>query len=554
MKKIILVLSLALILSCLFVVSVSAEVTTYDDAPAKTKIQVSTDDVVVFDDGFCCPTGYIFKDISAINGERAGLMNDALDFSYINEKTGKTYAFANIVEMDIPQGVTYIGGRAFQDVKTIQKVSIPDTVTGIGVAMFQGAINLTECTFEHNENSNFTSFPTYIFYNTALTAFSMPDCVTKIQGAAHFTSCDNLQGVHLSKKLTDWESGGGGLRTATFDDCHNVYFVNEAFTYDNIPEKPTVYYFPANLENMANQCIFRECQSLNDVLVFGEKLTSAPNEYLFQNGPANKVVFLGDMTTVSTKWWGKTTHVFFANENDVDASCVTFSGGKTAVFCNAEGNTEHLKEKTLATEANCENPKMVADYCFCGALISRVVEEGSVALGHKYDGDVTYSTLALLTAGTRYTACTNGCGTFKEESVTVLVSLGYSASTFGETYSFTTGYNVDREALLAYEAQNGVTVSFGYAFNKAEGFDSENATIDSFKLNAPIKASNSGERICAFTYKMSYAGSSNLATDIIVGAYVVEKSGDGESLTFINKVGGVFEAISYEKVLENSSK
>lgn len=466
-KKILLMLTMVLMLSCLLVVSANAAVTTYDDAPTRTNIQVSTDDIVVFDDGFTCPTGYVFKDQATVNGGKAGDMQYAFDFTYINDKTGKTYSFANIVELDIPQGITYLGDRLLQDVKTIKKLSIPNTVTGFGVAFCQGATNLEECTFEHDENSNLTSFPTYIFYKTSLKAFSMPDCITEIKGEAHFTGCSNLQAVHLSKKLTTWESGGGGRRTATFDDCYNVYFINEAFTYDNIPAKPTIYYFPANLETMSNQCIFRECQSLNDVLVFGEKLTLAQNEYLFQNGPANKIVFLGDMTTVATKYWGKTTHVFFANKNDIDSSCVTFSGGKTAVYCNAEGNTTHLAEKTVDEPARCEVDAGKVTYCFCGYEISKEAIEGT-ALSHDYDyvNNENAKLIAIVygdysKVGTKTVKCGN-CDKGNSE-ITADAIFTYKGYSKNDKDGLCVGYLINQAALKEYETLNGVKISYGFA-------------------------------------------------------------------------------------------
>ena len=111
-------------LSCIFVISVGA-VTTYDDAPQRTQIQVSTDDVVVFDDGFCCPTGYVFKDLNNIS---SGGWNDpalpkCFDFSYINEKTKKAYEFKNIVELDLPQGLTEMGGYLGRNITTLKRIS-----------------------------------------------------------------------------------------------------------------------------------------------------------------------------------------------------------------------------------------------------------------------------------------------------------------------------------------------------------------------------------------------------------------------------------------------
>ena len=107
MKSKLLMLTFILMLCMAFALSVGAQVTTYDDAPERTKIQVSVDDVIVFDDGFTCPAGYVFKDQTRIENNNS--FASACDFEYINKKTEKNYTFDNVVALDIPQGVTYIG-------------------------------------------------------------------------------------------------------------------------------------------------------------------------------------------------------------------------------------------------------------------------------------------------------------------------------------------------------------------------------------------------------------------------------------------------------------
>jgi hypothetical protein len=65
------------VLSCVFLISASAEVVIYDDAPTKTNIQVKEDDIVVFDDGFTTLSAYVTQD----NTHLAGWLN-FFDFSY----------------------------------------------------------------------------------------------------------------------------------------------------------------------------------------------------------------------------------------------------------------------------------------------------------------------------------------------------------------------------------------------------------------------------------------------------------------------------------------
>ena len=380
MKRFLTLTVLVVLAISLFVISSSAAVTTYDDAPAKTNIEVRTDDVVLFDDGFCCPVAYVFKDVTQIagGGHNNPSIASSFDFTYINTKTGKSYTFDNIKEFDIPQGITYVGQYAMMKCNNLVRVSFPDSITSLGACIFQSAAGLQECTFEHNENSNFKTFPNFMFYDTDLRWFSMPDCITKIDGQAHFASCENLGPVYFSKNLVTLYSGNQS--NALFANDPNVFFVNDPITSDNVPTvKPKIYYFPANLETITGET-FKTCTNLNEVLVFGEKMTkiyydNAP--WVFNAcGNNSTIVFLGDVESIklgqnnSTFYWS-VKNVYFANKNDKTYADVGYTGQQNnkVVFCNAEGNTTHLVEKNLGTEATCITNEFVKTYCFCGALV-----------------------------------------------------------------------------------------------------------------------------------------------------------------------------------------
>ena len=148
-KKLLLILSMVALFVMVFAFSVSAEVTTYVDAPTKNIVQVSAEDIVLFDDGFSCPSAYICKDQTGLS----------LDFSWINGKTGKSYTVANVLELDIPQGTTFIGQYFFNKNTTLKKCSIPDSVTTIQQCMFQQATALEELVMEHDEDDELKEFP-----------------------------------------------------------------------------------------------------------------------------------------------------------------------------------------------------------------------------------------------------------------------------------------------------------------------------------------------------------------------------------------------------------
>ncbi len=543
-KKLLLVLSMIAVFSCLLALAVSAEVVEYDDFGNRTTVPASTHDLVVFYDGLTCPSAYIVKDQKGLS----------LTFDYVSGKAQKTYTVADIKELDIPEGIETIGQYFFQKNTTLKKCSIPASVTKLEQCIFQEATGIEELVFEHTEDSALDHFPNWMVWGcTSLKAFSMPDCITQMTGVGQFNSCSNLTALYLSKNLTSINSGAG--TTASFGFCPKLFFVSEPFTYDNVPtEKPSVYYFPENLTSLPSGGeVFKNCTSLNDVLVFPKGVTEIANGWAFNGANAISIVFLGNMTNISTTGnaWSKSITIYFCNENDVSADSLTMNTSANKVFCYGEGNTTHKKELSKATDATCELPKMVADYCFCGAIMGEPETEG-VALGHSYTGAVTYAFTTVTANGEKCTACVNGCGIDLVEALEpVYTELGFSANT--TDFAITNGYKIDRESLALYEAQKGVTLKLGFAFNAAESFTDGEVTLDSFKLKAEVHNQYNGVEYSFHDLKISFTDDKHVNDNIIVGVYVVEKNGEDETVSFINRTceDGVngFEAVSYNSLI-----
>lgn len=457
MKKKLLITIMVLALMCVLAFSVSATtVTTYDDAPTRENIIVSTDDVVVFNDGFACPSAYVFKDSTYLD-QKAKMF----DFTYINGKTGKTYTYESIVEVDIPQGVKSSASYAFAGHASLKRVSLPNTFTSIGDCFFERVASLQECVFEHDENSGLETIPSWMFaYCTSLKAICFPDCVKYIKGNNQLGGCTNLTAIYLSKNLIYTE--GGSNAGGTFAHLTNGYFVNTPFTYDNIPTKPDVYFFPANYYTMTGE-VFDTSKNLNKVLVFTANNITITNGWTFENSACDSngtkpiIVFTGDVTSVSVGSWN-VSKIYFANANDKSSSDMTLSGSKTFVFCNAEGNTDHLTDprKTQTTEADCLNNEKTSTYCFCSALIG-TTEVENTALGHNHDLENGATLLDIVYAdyskdGYKVVKCSRCDNENNEQKANAIIYdfTGYSTRIDGNGITF--GYSIDREALAELKA------------------------------------------------------------------------------------------------------
>ncbi|MBQ4510586.1 MAG: leucine-rich repeat domain-containing protein [Clostridia bacterium] len=543
-KKLFISLLIVTVFVFLFALSVNAEVTVYDDAPAKTNLEVRTDDLVVFQDGFCCPSAYIFKDVTeTANGWKGGsTLDDVMDFSFLKTK-GKSYGYYDIVSIDLPQGMTYVGGYGIQGSSNIKKISFPDTITGFGMAVLADCTSLEECVFEHDENDNLTTLCPEFFDNCPnLKSISLPDCITTFGwnqhnlDGAYFRGCTSLGAIHLPKNLQVMYGQTDGK--SVFGNLPNAYFVNEPFTYDNIPQKPDVYYFPSGLTTVSGT-VFRGCKNLNNILVFGQSTTSITRGWEFEEAAAGDgarptVVFLGDMTSVNVNGWNVNA-VYFANENDINASTAGVSGSATIYYCNAEGNTNHLTETSVDMPASCEVNAAKVISCFCGYETRQ--EVAGTALSHDYDYANSKATLVSLTytsytsKGKKVVACAN-CGVNGEfEASALFVCQGYSTPLDGRG-ALAIGYTINNEAIKEYEKTTNKTLKYG-VFAVLKDKLGTNDIFDENGNTAPnaVTAEVSGDNYVAVEFKITGFTDTYKDLKLAMGAYVIateNEASDGE--------------------------
>lgn len=97
----------------------------------------------------------------------------------------------------IPDTVKYISS-AFEENKTVTRVSIPDTVTGLGNSAFERCKNLTEVTIP---NSVTSIGPSAFSKCTNLTEVVIPNSITSIEEWT-FNECTNLSKVTIPDSVT----------------------------------------------------------------------------------------------------------------------------------------------------------------------------------------------------------------------------------------------------------------------------------------------------------------------------------------------------------------
>ncbi len=403
----------------------------------------------------------------------------------------------------------------------------------------------------------FTTFPTYMFDGcSALKSFVIPEGITSLSSRM-FLNCSSMGPVYLPSTLTAINSGAQDH--ATFARCTNLYFVNETFDpsdLDNLPSKPDVYYFPSGLATVTGET-FKLCQGLNKTLVFPESLTSIENSWAFEAGINNptleNIVFLGNMEKVSSSgggsWWKLTGKVYFANESDKSTSNVTIAGlsGKY-VFCNADGNTEHLYLVEANTAPTCLLDGVKGYECFCGKASDTA--EVVPALGHeenellaKYFASVNgtldyYNDMVTEHSCTRCDATVYGT----VYGTALFTKKGYSYSQYDSTTFSYTVY-VNAEAIKAYNEAllYGIVVSAnvsGTPISYADG------AISHDDKTIAIEFQNTSVAYSIITAKLTNVGAT---TELHMSAYCV----DNGVVSYLghDAVNEVAETISHEILL-----
>ena len=544
----------------------------------------------------------VFRDCSALTTVD---LSSATDLKEIGK-----YAFANCTSLKtiissgvnqegaaiIPEGVTWIGQEAFYNCDSIKYLSLPSTVTYLGPSIIRDSSGLQFVDF--NDNQNAINLDNWGHFSgcSSLKAASLPDGIVTINNR-FMTSCTSMQAVYLPANLEQMNTNGNGQGPFCFSA--KMYFVQESFEVRDengyflgdsfvMPVKPEVYYMPSKLAraggNASSGTWFRECASLNNTIIMPETFTESTVAQMFRgiasSSQQKNVVYLGAMTNYCWSEMNKYINFVFANPANTDLSTITFTAFYNRnnencyfYFCHTglrytmakssadevaatkvENTYCHIAEMDMETPATCEMPKMVASYCFCGQYIPGTETTEGTPLGHNYTGAVSYMFTTVYENGEKCTACLNNCGKdLVEVLAPVYTELGYSASTFDNKYSITNGYKIDRQSLALYEEAKGVTVKLGFAFNAANSFTDGEVTLDSFKLKAEVNNQYNGIAFDYHDFIISYSDDTHLNDNIIVGAYVVEKGQDSETVYFINRsyedgVNG-FEAVSYNSII-----
>ena len=350
-KRILLMLTLAVMFACVFMLSISAEynksevvsVTLSDGSTQDCALYDSEGNALVWytlDEGATVTsvkTKDLFSNTSGVKLTEATYLGDIyLDESTLlqkhNENTTNKIVVANLRECTF-KNLDHSGYKAtFGDSKFVQYVYLPNTFTNMGCNVFQNCTNLKVCDIPSDASFIISSANNFVGC-TSLKEINLYGC-TAVKGSiihSHFSGCTSLTKVVINPETIDWQSIGGNSFAncpltqfgLTEGECTipanttyigNAGFQNARFTkvvmsdsvtslgwnvFANNPSLEEVY-ISSGLTT-SDIRVFLNCTSLATVKGLENcSLTTIPTEY-FMNTAVTSIVPPSSCTTVGYK-------------------------------------------------------------------------------------------------------------------------------------------------------------------------------------------------------------------------------------------------------------
>lgn len=134
-----------------------------------------------------------------VEGGVTTLGDNILYYSYSDSNSDFHSFHPNLYEVELPEGLSYIGARAFCDSPKLNEVKIPSTVTKIKDSAFSRCTGLTKIELPPQlEEVGYSSF----YGCSGLTEITIPSSVKTIRSGA-FEECYNLESVTLSEGIRE---------------------------------------------------------------------------------------------------------------------------------------------------------------------------------------------------------------------------------------------------------------------------------------------------------------------------------------------------------------
>ena len=177
-------------------------------------------------------------------------------------KSGTFAGCSSLREIRIPDGVTKIEWAAFDGCSSLREVYIPDGVTEIGDGTFCCCSSLQEIHIP----DGVTEIGANVFYGcSSLREIYIPDSITKIK-AETFVGCSSLQEIRIPDSVME-------IGRHAFEGCSSLQEIHipdgvtriEGYTFWNCSSLRKIYIPDSVIE--IGECAFWKCSSLKEIHV-----------------------------------------------------------------------------------------------------------------------------------------------------------------------------------------------------------------------------------------------------------------------------------------------
>ena len=337
---------------------------------------------------------------STINGKRVTRIgNEAFigKFGFDSETQKESYE-SNITSITIPNGVTSIGYAAFQGCSSLININMPDSVTSIGSSAFEacsvlksitipnGVSNIEQGTFYGCTNLENITIPNgvtkigeHAFNNCiSITNITIPNSVTNIEYGA-FYSCINLENITIPDSITYIGTGAfskcSSLTNVIIPDgVTNIYHYTfqgcSSLTSITVPNSVTNIYEGA----------FSDCSSLKNVTI-GNGVTNI-EDYVF-----NKCTDLTNITVdPNNKYYSSENGVLFTKDK---SDLLIYPAGNSRKEYSIPNGVRSIHQNAFCDCSNLTSITMsnsvasIGKYAFfsCSNLLSVIMSDSITSIG-----------------------------------------------------------------------------------------------------------------------------------------------------------------------------
>ena len=392
-KKFLLIAMMVAILTCIFVLSVSAEAITYEGQEIElvnnlgdpswytgttaTKI-TDKESIVILKDAngnlTAYPSYYVFRYLIESSTVRVNWADqNGVDYSFINENDNKNYQAGSLYYVELPYGITLLtNANLWGDGKkepNVVEFVFPDSVTLIQNNAFTQVSACKKITM----SKNLKTIEMWSFYNSAnLETVVFPkDCAVESIDKGTFSGCTRLANINLENCTSLKTLGDGAFQSCRAIDRlalpDSIETIGFQALYDLGEIELASDYLPKDLIKV-DQYFLSGCKLKNNVLYFPQGFTSFDSRYSFVGGfepeTSLTLVFLGKMTNVNLSDTSLTTFldygskkplklVFAQNEfSDLSGavvSTVDYNGQKGFIAISKDGSSLYTNQEGTLT-------------------------------------------------------------------------------------------------------------------------------------------------------------------------------------------------------------